>query len=147
MIDAIANLPAPMRVKMTADILARIVQPVAALDLTPLTLLPSARIADGHNVTLTNDNSVVVLMLRIMEETGPFMACALIRLCLKAPNRVLRTDQGSSKAYIEWLAGHTANKRHMMEFMKADAVYATHATVQGRMEEESCQKRRRKLSS
>ena len=62
MIDAIANLPAPMRVKMTADILARIVQPVAALDLTPLTLLPSARIADGHNVTLTNDNSVVVLI-------------------------------------------------------------------------------------
>ena len=47
---------------MTADILARIVQPVAALDLTPLTLLPSARIADGHNVTLTNDNSVVVLI-------------------------------------------------------------------------------------
>ena len=126
MIDAIANLPPAMRAKMTADIVARIVQPAVPIDLTPLTRLPSARIADGHNVTLTNDNSVVVLMLRIMEETGPFMACALIRLCLKAPHMVLRSDQGSSKAYIEWLATHTVNKRHMMEFVTAEAVYAPH---------------------
>ena len=125
MINAIAHFPEPMRTRMTADIVARIVQPVVALDFAPLTMLPSARIADGHNVTLTNDNSVVMHMLRIMEETGPFMACALIRLCLKAPHRVLRSDQGSSKAYIEWLAGHTQNKRHMLGFLTTDTGHNT----------------------
>ena len=137
-LQAIAHLPEDVRAPIAAGIEARTTAPVAAIDTTPLSTLLSHKISTGARIgNLSNDTSVVMMMLNVFENVGGFLACPIIRLCWKAPNLVLRSDQGSGAAYMAWLAQHGEAKPLLLQFMLSDTRYVSHATPQGRMEEEA----------
>ena len=134
---AVRALPEAQREALQAQIQANIVALPPVVPVDPMSTLLSSRIAAGLVLPLANDTTVVMHMMTVFADVGAFFACPIIRLCWREPNLVLRSDQGSGKAFLTWIDKHIESKPLLGSFLRGEDPYVSRATTQGRMEEEA----------
>ena len=90
------------------------------IDTTPFATLFSVRRANGEPLSFPNDLAVVSrLVNEVFNNVGQHLYAPIVRLCLQAPNLVLRSDLGTGKAYMTWLDQHTSSKPRLMEYLRS----------------------------